>query len=49
MYRLTQDKVDVDDLRARLRKMTDAGLLAFGKAARHVQPVRESSGTFLKT
>jgi hypothetical protein len=49
MYRFTQDAIDVDELRARLRKMTDAELIAFGKAARNMcspaanlgQPPRE--------
>lgn len=36
MYRCTQDEIDLDDLRARLRKMTDDELLAFGKAARYM-------------
>jgi hypothetical protein len=30
------DAVDLDDLRARLGKMTDAGVIAFGKAARYM-------------
>ena len=36
MYSFTKDDIDLDDLRARLRKMTDAELIAFGKAARHM-------------
>jgi len=36
MYRFTQDAVDLDDLRARLRKITDAELLAFSKSARYM-------------
>jgi hypothetical protein len=36
MYRFTQDAIDLDELRARLRKMTDAELIAFGKAARRM-------------
>jgi len=32
----TSDKVDLDELRVRLRKMSDAELLAFGKAARNM-------------
>jgi hypothetical protein len=40
MYRITSDEVDVEDLRSRLRKMTDAELLAFGKSARYVWNVR---------
>jgi hypothetical protein len=36
MYRFTQDAIDLDELRSRLRKMTDADLIAFGKAARHM-------------
>jgi hypothetical protein len=31
---LTSEAVDLDELRARLRKMSDADLTAFGKAAR---------------
>jgi hypothetical protein len=46
---LTSEAVDMDELRARLRKMTDADLIAFGKAARYMcspaanlrQPPRE--------
>jgi hypothetical protein len=30
------DSIDLDELRARLRKMSDADLLAFGKAARNM-------------
>jgi hypothetical protein len=30
------EAVDLDELRARLRKMTDAELIAFGKAARYM-------------
>jgi hypothetical protein len=49
MYRFTQGTIDLDELRARLRKMTDAELIAFGKAARYMcspaanlgQPPRE--------
>jgi hypothetical protein len=49
VYRFTQEEIDVDELRARLRKMSDAELLAFGKAARYMcspaanlgQPPRE--------
>src|SRR5207302_4454436 len=33
VYRFTQDAIDLDELRARLRKMTDAELFAFAKAA----------------
>lgn len=36
MYRFTQDAIDLDELRARLRNMTDAELLAFGKSARNM-------------
>jgi len=36
MYRFTQDTIDLDELRARLRKMTDAELIAFGEAARRM-------------
>lgn len=36
MYRFTSDDVDLDDLRSRLRKMTDAQVLAFGKSARYM-------------
>jgi hypothetical protein len=36
MYVFTQDAVDVEDLRARLRKMNDEELLAFGKSARYM-------------
>ena len=36
MYRFTSDEVDLEDLRARLRKMTAAELLAFGKSARYM-------------
>ena len=36
MYSFTKDDIDLDDLRARLRKMTDAELVAFGKAARRM-------------
>jgi hypothetical protein len=46
---LTSDDVDLDELRARLRKMSDGDLTAFGKAARYMcssaanlgQPPRE--------
>ena len=31
---ISKDAIDLDDLRARLSKMTDAELIAFGKAAR---------------
>jgi hypothetical protein len=35
MYRFARDEaIDLDELRTRLRKMTDADLLRFGKAAR---------------
>jgi hypothetical protein len=33
---LTSEAVDLDELRARLRKMTDADLIEFGKAARYM-------------
>jgi hypothetical protein len=33
---LTSDAVDLDELRARLRRMNDANLIAFGKAARYM-------------
>jgi hypothetical protein len=33
---LTSESVDADELRARLRKMNDADLIAFGKAARYM-------------
>jgi hypothetical protein len=33
---LTSEGVDLDELRARLRKMSDADLIAFGKAARYM-------------
>jgi len=37
MYRFATDApIDLDDLRARLRKMTDAELLRYGKAARYM-------------
>jgi hypothetical protein len=50
MYRFTQDAIDLDDLRARLRKITDAELIAFGRASRNMcsrganlgKPPRES-------
>jgi len=50
MYRFTQDAIDLDELRARLRKMSHAELIAFGKAARRMcspaanmgKPPRES-------
>ena len=32
----TSEAVDLDKLRARLRKMNDADPIAFGKAARHM-------------
>jgi hypothetical protein len=35
MYRFARDEgIDLEDLRARLRKMTDEDLVRFGKAAR---------------
>ena len=35
MYRFARDEeIDLNELRARLRKMTDEDLLRFGKAAR---------------
>jgi hypothetical protein len=35
MYRFARDEeIDLDELRTRLRKMTDEDLLRFGKAAR---------------
>jgi hypothetical protein len=36
MYRFTSNDVDLDDLRSRLRRMTDTDLLAFGKSARYM-------------
>jgi hypothetical protein len=37
VYRFaTNDPVDVDELRERLRRMTDVQLLTFGKAARYM-------------
>jgi hypothetical protein len=36
MYRFTQDGVDLDELRARLRKMTDEELIRRGKAGRYM-------------
>ena len=36
MYQFTRDTVDLNDLRERLRKLTDSELLAFGKSARYV-------------
>ena len=36
MYRFTQDDIDLDELRERLSKMTDAELIAFGEAARRM-------------
>lgn len=33
---LTAESVDLDELRARLRKMTDEELTAFGKSARYM-------------
>jgi hypothetical protein len=50
MYQFTADQIDLDDLRSRLRKMSDAQLLAFGKATRSMcspaahlgKPPRES-------
>lgn len=33
MYRFTSSEIDLDELRARLQKMSDAELLRFGKAA----------------
>jgi hypothetical protein len=36
MYQFTRDSVDLDDLRERLRKMTDAEPLAFGKSPRYM-------------
>lgn len=36
MYRFTKDEIDLDELRGRLRKMTDGELLAFGRAARNM-------------
>lgn len=36
MYRFTQDTIDLDELRARLRKLTDAELIAFGKSVRYM-------------
>jgi hypothetical protein len=36
MYQFTQDTIDLDELRARLRKMSNADLTAFGKAARYI-------------
>jgi hypothetical protein len=36
MYRFTSDTVDLDDLRTRVRKMGDAELLRFGKAAKYM-------------
>ena len=49
MYRFTQDAIGRGGLRARLRKMNEADLIAFGKAARYMcslaanlgQPPRE--------
>jgi hypothetical protein len=36
MYRFTQDGVDLDELRARLHKMTDEELIRRGKAGRYM-------------
>jgi hypothetical protein len=36
VYQFTNDGIDLEELRARLRKMTDAELLRFGKAARNL-------------
>jgi hypothetical protein len=36
MYAFTGDGVDLEQLRARLRKMTDADLLRFGKAGKYM-------------
>jgi hypothetical protein len=37
MYRFATDSpIDLEELRARLRKMTDAQLLEYGKAAVHM-------------
>src|SRR2546428_7729903 len=36
-YAFTQDAVDLEDLRARLRKMNDEEVLAFGKSARYMR------------
>jgi hypothetical protein len=36
MYRFARDEIDLDDLRARLRRMSDEELLAFGKSARYM-------------
>jgi hypothetical protein len=36
MYRFTSDTIDLDELRTRLRKMGDAELLRFGKAAKYM-------------
>lgn len=33
---LTSEAIDLDELRARLRKMSDGNLTAFGKAARYM-------------
>jgi hypothetical protein len=38
MYRFATDApIDLDEFRARLRKMTDAQLLRYGKAARYMR------------
>jgi hypothetical protein len=46
VYRFARDEnlVDLDELRARLRKMNDAELLAFGKAAKNMCSPRANFG-----
>jgi hypothetical protein len=39
---LTSDYVDLNDLRTRLQKMSDADLLVFGKTARKMWRFRET-------
>lgn len=36
MYRFTSNEIDLEVLRTRLQKMSDADLLRFGKAARNL-------------
>ena len=45
MYQFTNDGIDVEELRARLQKMSDAELLRFGKAARNLCSPEANRGT----
>jgi hypothetical protein len=46
MYRFAsdEDKLDLDELRARLRKMNDAELVSFGQAARYMCSAKANMG-----